>query len=122
MAKVIVRPHTDHIDSKMRELFKHLGVAHSWELLQILALASSTVGRISEQLGLAESEVSRSLKNLRDLGLVDFVTIKKLHFYALSPRVRLAVKKGMIVLDVPWKGKTSLEIQLDRPPCSLNGR
>ena len=122
MAKVIVRPLDVQIDSNLRGLFKQLGVAHSWELLQMLARASSTVGCISQQLGLAESEISRSLKHLRELGLVDFVTMKKLHFYALSRQVQCVEQHGMIELYIPWEGSWTLVIQLDQPPFSLNGK
>ncbi len=113
MAKIVVNARGAPINSTMRGLFRRLSVAHSWEILQALAYASSTVGHIAERLALSDSEISRSLRHLRDHDLVKYVSIKKNHFYCLTSNVTCTLIDDCIHLSIDWKDHSTAVIILD---------
>lgn len=113
MPRLVVNARGGRINSTMRGLFRKLSVAHSWEVLQVLTYASSTVGHIASQLDLPESEVSRSLRHLRDHDLVKYVTIKKNHLYYLSSNVTCTTLEDCIQLLINWKDEGTALVIID---------
>lgn len=116
MTHVLISTPFSHVNTSLQFLIRHVSMAHNWEVIQVLARASCSVRYLADALELGEAEISRSLRMMNDLGLVESHSIKKYHFYALADTVRMSMRENRALhLLIQWDAETSLAIELDVP-------
>ncbi len=93
-------------------LFSTLGSAHCWEVLECLLRHSCTVSEIACALQLDMSEISRSLRRLDALGLVEHHQFKKYRMYAVAARVQCARDGSSLRLTIQTTSAARLSIAL----------
>ncbi len=93
-------------------LAKALSSKITLEIIEVLSKQELSPGEISQALGIGESIVSRKLKQLRELGLVEFRWLKEgernVKRYRLKASgILLSFQEG--VRAEPWKGQLEIE-------------
>ena len=121
MMHVRISTPLSRVNTSLQSLVRQVVLAHNWEILQILARASCSVRHLADELELGEAEISRSLRLMRDFGIVESHAIKKYHFYALNGLVELSMRdEGGLRLFIEWDDKTSFVIELGETPPSAH--
>ncbi len=99
----------------MTTLFEVVAEPHRRHLLDLLRGGDQPVGRLVEELGLAQPTVSKHLKALRDAGLVIVIPDANRRWYRLRPEPLRELDAWLEPYRTAWSARLdALESHLDR--------